>query len=88
MFSVLPGLLLDATHDFSYVFYMSSFFLISAALFMGGSFCVLGKKERQGPRAEAEGAVPAAAPEQRLAVEDTGSPEKRLCAEIMYVTSV
>ncbi|XP_065764896.1 monocarboxylate transporter 6 [Muntiacus reevesi] len=84
----LAGLLLDATNDFSYVFYMSSFFLISAALFMGGSFCVLGKKERQGPRAEAEGDVPAAAPEQGLAVEDTGSPEKRLRVEIMYVTSV
>lgn len=49
-----PGLLLDTTDDFSYVFYMSSFFLISAALFMGGSFCVLGKKERQGPWAEAK----------------------------------
>ncbi|XP_043761497.1 monocarboxylate transporter 6 isoform X2 [Cervus elaphus] len=84
----LAGLLLDATNDFSYVFYMSSFFLVSAALFMSGSFCVLGKKERQGPRAEAKGAIPAAAPEQGLAMEDTDSPEKRLRVEIMYVTSV
>lgn len=88
MLSVPPGLLLDATNNFSYVFYMSSFFLVSAALFMSGSFCVLGKKERQGPRAEAEGAIPAAAPEQGLTMEDTDSPEKRLRVEIMYVTSV
>ncbi|XP_068833889.1 monocarboxylate transporter 6 isoform X2 [Capricornis sumatraensis] len=84
----LAGLLLDATDDFSYVFYMSSFFLISAALFMGGSFCVLGKKERQGPWAEVKGAVPEAAPEQGLTTEDMDGPEKRLRVEIMYVTSV
>ncbi|XP_055431061.1 monocarboxylate transporter 6 isoform X1 [Bubalus kerabau] len=84
----LAGLLLDTTNDFSYVFYMSSFFLISAALFMGGSFCVLGKKERQGPWAEAKGAVPEAALEQGLTAEDMDGPEKRLRVEIMYVTSV
>ena len=83
-----PGLLLDATDDFSYVFYMSSFFLISAALFMGGSFCVLGQKEQQGPWAEVKGAVPEAAPEQGLTTEDMDGPEKRLHVEIMYVTSV
>lgn len=84
----LAGLLLDATDDFSYVFYMSSFFLISAALFTGGSFCVLGKRERQGPWAEVKGAVPEAAPEQGLTTEDMDGPKKRLRVEIMYVTSV
>uniref|UniRef100_A0A674HV83 Solute carrier family 16 member 5 n=1 Tax=Taeniopygia guttata TaxID=59729 RepID=A0A674HV83_TAEGU len=42
----LTGLLVDITSDFHYVFYNSSFFLISAALFMGLSFCALEKKNR------------------------------------------
>lgn len=67
---------------------MSSFFLISAALFMGGSFWALGKIERQGPQAEVQGAVTEAAPEQGLTLEDTDGPKKRLRVEIMYVTSV
>ncbi|NXC76104.1 MOT6 protein, partial [Anhinga anhinga] len=42
----LTGLLVDVTNDFHYVFYNSSFFLISAALFMGLSFCTLEKKNK------------------------------------------
>ncbi|XP_071620133.1 monocarboxylate transporter 6 [Heliangelus exortis] len=42
----LTGLLVDITSDFHYVFYNSSFFLISAALFMGLSFCTLEKKNK------------------------------------------
>ncbi|NXO59578.1 MOT6 protein, partial [Aramus guarauna] len=42
----LTGLLVDLTSDFHYVFYNSSFFLISAALFMGISFCTLEKKNK------------------------------------------
>lgn len=42
----LTGLLVDITSDFYYVFYNSSFFLISAALFMGLSFCALEKKNK------------------------------------------
>ncbi|KAM6118850.1 monocarboxylate transporter 6 [Phoenicopterus ruber ruber] len=42
----LTGLLVDITNDFHYVFYNSSFFLISAALFMGLSFCALEKKNK------------------------------------------
>lgn len=42
----LSGLLVDVTGDFHYVFYNSSFFLISAALFMGLSFCALEKKQK------------------------------------------
>ncbi|XP_049716029.1 monocarboxylate transporter 6 isoform X1 [Elephas maximus indicus] len=84
----MAGFLVDATGNFNYVFYMSSFFLISAALFMGGSFCALQKKEKQGRPAEAEGAFTEAAGEQCLTLEGTDSSEKRLCREIMYVTSV
>ncbi|OPJ88615.1 monocarboxylate transporter 6 [Patagioenas fasciata monilis] len=42
----LTGLLVDITSDFRYIFYTSSFFLISAALFMGLSFCALQKKPK------------------------------------------
>ncbi|KAM6403522.1 monocarboxylate transporter 6 [Rhynochetos jubatus] len=42
----LTGLLVDITRDFHYVFYNSSFFLISAALFMALSFCALEKKAK------------------------------------------
>ncbi|XP_074175671.1 monocarboxylate transporter 6 isoform X4 [Rhinolophus sinicus] len=85
----LAGFLLDTTNNnFSYVFYMSSFFLISAALFMGGSFCALQKKEKQGRQAEAEAATREAAPQRTLTVEGTDGSEKRPCTEIMYVTSV
>uniref|UniRef100_A0A8C2UHZ6 Solute carrier family 16 member 5 n=1 Tax=Coturnix japonica TaxID=93934 RepID=A0A8C2UHZ6_COTJA len=42
----LTGLLVDITSDFRYVFYTSSFFLISAALFMVLSFCALEKKNK------------------------------------------
>lgn len=84
----LAGLLLDTTTNFSYVFYMSSFFLISAALFMGGSFWALGKKERHRQRAETEEALPEATKEQGLAGGDTDGPKKQPRLEIMYVTSV
>ncbi|XP_021270218.1 monocarboxylate transporter 6 [Numida meleagris] len=42
----LTGLLVDITSDFRYVFYTSSFFLISASLFMALSFCALEKKSK------------------------------------------
>ncbi|NXU58384.1 MOT6 protein, partial [Turnix velox] len=42
----LTGLLVDISGDFHYVFYTSSFFLISAAFFMGLSFCTLEKKTK------------------------------------------
>ncbi|XP_032726545.1 monocarboxylate transporter 6 isoform X1 [Lontra canadensis] len=85
----LAGLLLDTTdNNFSYVFYMSSFFLISAALFMGGSFCALQKKERPGMQAEAEGAITEVPSEQGLMVEDSRGAKKHLYTEVMYVTSI
>ncbi|XP_037349348.1 monocarboxylate transporter 6 [Talpa occidentalis] len=79
----LAGLLLDTSNNnFSYVFYMASFFLISAALFMGSSFCVLQKKERQGRQAEAEEAS------KGHPVEGADGSEKRLCSEATSVTSI
>ncbi|NXJ04860.1 MOT6 protein, partial [Odontophorus gujanensis] len=42
----LTGLLVDISSDFRYVFYTSSFFLISASLFMVISFCALEKKNK------------------------------------------
>ncbi|XP_007482729.2 monocarboxylate transporter 6 [Monodelphis domestica] len=48
----LAGLLLDTTGKYSYLFYMSSFFLISAALFLGLSFFTLKKKEKMMDRAK------------------------------------
>lgn len=67
---------------------MSSFFLISAAFFMGGSFYVLQKKERQGRPAEAEGAILEVASERGFMVEDSHGSEKQVYTEITYVTSV
>ncbi|XP_012658691.1 monocarboxylate transporter 6 [Otolemur garnettii] len=84
----LAGLLLDTTNNFSYIFFMSSFFLISAALFMGGSFYSLQQKEQHSKQTEKEGAREEAAPEWGQILEGKDSPEKRLCPEIMYVTSV
>ncbi|XP_025032429.1 monocarboxylate transporter 6 isoform X1 [Python bivittatus] len=42
----LAGLLVDVTGHFSYVFYASSFFMVSAALFMGLSFCTMEAKNK------------------------------------------
>ncbi|XP_058140681.1 monocarboxylate transporter 6 [Dasypus novemcinctus] len=83
----IAGFLLDATNDFSYIFYMSSFFLITAAIFMGGSFCALWRK-RQGRQAKLEGATTEAAPEQDPSQESMDGSSKRLYTEIMYVTTV
>ncbi|XP_036921661.1 monocarboxylate transporter 6 isoform X2 [Sturnira hondurensis] len=80
----IAGFLLDSTDNhFSYVFCMSSFFLISAALFMVGGFCALRKKEKQALQAREE-----AASERALPGEGTDSSGKRLWTETMYVTSV
>ncbi|XP_061472110.1 monocarboxylate transporter 6 isoform X2 [Rhineura floridana] len=42
----LAGLLVDVTGHFSYVFYASAFFMVSAALFMGLSFCTMEAKNK------------------------------------------
>lgn len=90
----LAGFLLDTTdNNFSYIFYMSSFFLISAAVFMGASFCVLQKKEARAREAGAgeagaEEAGGKAAPERVLAPEGTDGSEKRRSSEAASVSSV
>ncbi|XP_028608732.1 monocarboxylate transporter 6 isoform X2 [Grammomys surdaster] len=43
---LITGLLLDKTNNFSYVFYMSSGFLVSSSLFMGVSFYAADKKKK------------------------------------------
>uniref|UniRef100_A0A2K5EA13 Solute carrier family 16 member 5 n=1 Tax=Aotus nancymaae TaxID=37293 RepID=A0A2K5EA13_AOTNA len=78
----LAGLLLDSTNNFSYVFYMSSFFLISAALFMGSSFYFLQKKERQDKQAVGTDAL-----EQDLFLEGKDGSGKQRCPEIIWCQS-
>ncbi|XP_006886439.1 PREDICTED: monocarboxylate transporter 6 [Elephantulus edwardii] len=80
------GFLLDTTNNFNYVFYMSSFFLISAALFMGGSFYALEKREKRDTLAKTEGATLETAAERGLIL--VVPSEKQPCPEVMYVTSV
>ncbi|XP_046305567.1 monocarboxylate transporter 6 isoform X2 [Marmota monax] len=84
----LAGFLLDTSNNFSYIFFMSSFFLISAALFMGGSFYTLQKKEWRGREAKAKGAISEATPVKDPTLEDKDDHKKHLCSEVMYVTSV
>ncbi|XP_004599784.2 monocarboxylate transporter 6 [Ochotona princeps] len=73
----LAGLLLDATNNFSYLFYLSSFILVLTALFMGGSFYVLQKRE-QGRQSKVQGDTP----------KDKDTPEKQLCPENTNMTNV
>ncbi|XP_039766954.1 monocarboxylate transporter 6 isoform X2 [Ornithorhynchus anatinus] len=87
----LAGLLLDATGDFRYVFCTSSFILVSAALYMGISFCLMQRKEQPAdtgtlkePPLE-ETLLPGAAGD--LPPKKPPSPLP-LRVEVMYVTSV
>ncbi|XP_040845368.1 monocarboxylate transporter 6 isoform X3 [Ochotona curzoniae] len=73
----ITGLLLDATNNFSYLFYLSTFILVLTALFMGGSFYVLQKRE-QGRQSKAQGDTP----------KDKDTPEKQLCPENTNVTNL
>nr|XP_045014070.1 monocarboxylate transporter 6 isoform X2 [Jaculus jaculus] len=84
----LAGFLLDTTNSFSYVFYMSSFFLISAALFMSGSFYALQKKEQKGKSAKVEDVISETTLMQGLTLESKDSVQKQLCPENIYVTTV
>ncbi|KAM4844703.1 monocarboxylate transporter 6 [Thomomys bottae] len=81
----LAGFVLDTTDNFSYVFYMSSFFLITSSLFMGGSFYALQKRERKSKQDKA-GDTSETVPVPGLLLEDRS--KKQLYTEIMYVTSV
>ncbi|XP_074016409.1 monocarboxylate transporter 6 [Numenius arquata] len=82
----LTGLLVDITSDFHYVFYNSSFFLISAALFMGLSFCALEKKHKLKEASK----VPLDKPSRYQYNEVPTEPqsESQSPPAVMYITSV
>ncbi|KFO30548.1 BTB/POZ domain-containing protein KCTD2, partial [Fukomys damarensis] len=84
----LAGLLLDNTGNFSYIFYMSSFFLSSAGLFMAGGFYYLQKKEQQGRQPKVERAISETSLMQGPVSEGKDSPKEQPRLEIVYVTSV
>ncbi|KAM5273350.1 monocarboxylate transporter 6 [Ctenodactylus gundi] len=84
----MAGFLLDTTNNFSYVFFMSSFFLVSSALFLGGSFYVLQRRERQRGPAKVERATSETTPMQGPPLEGKDSSKMQPCPETTYVTSV
>ncbi|XP_051014986.1 monocarboxylate transporter 6 isoform X2 [Acomys russatus] len=85
----LAGLLLDATNNFSYVFYMSSCFLVSASLFLGVGFYAADKKlKREDGQAKMEPTASEITPMGGLTSEDKDRTKRQLCPENMYVTSV
>ncbi|XP_074870648.1 monocarboxylate transporter 6 isoform X2 [Carettochelys insculpta] len=82
----LTGLLVDITGHFSYVFYASSFFMVSAALFMGLSFCALDRKNKL-----KEAPKPTSNDPSRYQYTDVPTkpePEKQASPAIMYITSI
>ncbi|XP_037057162.1 monocarboxylate transporter 6 isoform X3 [Peromyscus leucopus] len=86
---LITGLLLDTTNNFSYIFYASSFLLISAALFIGGGFYAVEKKQlKQNGPAKVEDTISEITPMQGLTSEDKDGTKKQLCPENMYVTTV
>ncbi|CAH6776406.1 monocarboxylate transporter 6 [Phodopus roborovskii] len=85
----LAGLLLDMTNNFNYIFYVSSFLLISASLFIGGGFYAVHKKKlKQNGQAKVEDAISETTPMQGLTSEDKASTKKQLCTENICVTTV
>ncbi|XP_051014985.1 monocarboxylate transporter 6 isoform X1 [Acomys russatus] len=86
---LVTGLLLDATNNFSYVFYMSSCFLVSASLFLGVGFYAADKKlKREDGQAKMEPTASEITPMGGLTSEDKDRTKRQLCPENMYVTSV
>ncbi|NXK96322.1 MOT6 protein, partial [Formicarius rufipectus] len=82
----LTGLLVDITSDFRYVFYTSSFFLISAALFMGLSFWALEKRNKLTEASK----VPLSNPS-RYQYSETPSDSQAECKPppaVVYITSI
>ncbi|XP_030361596.1 monocarboxylate transporter 6 isoform X3 [Strigops habroptila] len=82
----LTGVLVDITNDFHYVFYNSSFFLISAALFMALSFCALEKKTRLKEASK----VPVDNPSryQYSEMPTESQPESQPPPAVVYITSI
>uniref|UniRef100_A0A8C8SCZ1 Solute carrier family 16 member 5 n=1 Tax=Pelusios castaneus TaxID=367368 RepID=A0A8C8SCZ1_9SAUR len=82
----LTGLLVDITGQFSYVFYASSFFMVSAALFMGLSFCALDRKNKLKALPKPTSDHPSKY--QYTEVPTNPEPEKQAPPTTMYVTSI
>ncbi|XP_067403622.1 monocarboxylate transporter 6 [Emydura macquarii macquarii] len=82
----LTGLLVDLTGQFSYVFYASSFFMVSAALFMGFSFCALDRKNKLKEIPKPTSNNPSRY--QYTEVPTNPEPEKQAPPAIMYITSI
>ncbi|XP_009874102.1 PREDICTED: monocarboxylate transporter 6 [Apaloderma vittatum] len=82
----LTGLLVDLTSDFHYVFYTSSFFLISAALFMGLSFSALEKKNKLQEASKVPLANPSKYPYNEMTTEPRS--ESQSPPAVVYITSI
>ncbi|XP_076791596.1 monocarboxylate transporter 6 isoform X2 [Arvicanthis niloticus] len=91
---LITGLLLDKTNNFSYVFYMSSGFLVSGSLFLGVGFYAAEKKKKkklklkQDGQAKMEDATSEITSMHGLTSEDKDSAKKQPYPETIYVTSV
>ncbi|XP_052051237.1 monocarboxylate transporter 6 isoform X2 [Apodemus sylvaticus] len=95
---LITGLLLDKTNDFSYVFYLSSAFLISGALFMGVGFYAEEKKKKKKKKqkqqlkrdgqAKMEDATSEMTSMCALTSEDKDSAKRQPYPENTYVTNV
>ncbi|NXI40069.1 MOT6 protein, partial [Galbula dea] len=82
----LTGLLVDITRDFHYVFYNSSFFLISAALFMGLNFCALERKTKLREASKAPLADPSSCQYSEMPTQP--QPESQAPPAVVYITSI
>ncbi|NWU91257.1 MOT6 protein, partial [Upupa epops] len=82
----LTGFLVDITNDFHYVFYNSTFFLISAALFMGLSFCALDKKSRLNEAAKVPLDNPSRYQHSDMAAEP--QPDSHSLPAVVHITSI
>ncbi|NWI66246.1 MOT6 protein, partial [Todus mexicanus] len=82
----LTGLLLDVTSDLRYVFYNSSFFMISAALFMVLSFCALEKKNKLKEASKAPSGNPSRYQYSEMPTEP--QPENQTPPAAVYITSI
>lgn len=87
-FSVPPGLLLDKTNNFSYVFYMSSGFLVSGSLILGVGFYAAEKKLKQDGQAKMKDTTSEMTSVHDLTSEDKNSAKKQPYPESIYMTSV
>lgn len=84
--SCVTGLLVDLTGHFSYVFYASSFFMVTAALFMGFSFCSMEAKNKLTEAREPPPENPSRGKYTEVPMEL--GPETNRPPAVIYVTSI